>query len=233
MTKLCLLLGSLFYMNTLAFCQGNSTEELSAMGKAKAYSDSVLKDSLEKLFCREHHISLARTRDECPISDAAVQALDSERIAYSKHNAAYYDYYRTSFKYRERVFNWQHESTIIIFIMVMLVVLAGLVFSGIHFYRSMQYMQAVNTLLIAHTKKLIKQPNMDSKPASDPEKPGSADHFVKFSKDGIELRSSVLGVIILGLSIAFFYLYLFFVYPINQSTIDSDRDAPSEDIRKP
>ena len=41
-------------------------------------------------------------------------------------------------------------------------------------------------------------------------------HEVQVSMDGIKVSSPVLGVIILTLSLAFFYLYLRFVYPVQE-----------------
>jgi hypothetical protein len=38
----------------------------------------------------------------------------------------------------------------------------------------------------------------------------------EISKDGIKINSAVIGLIILAMSIAFFFLYLEFVYPIHQ-----------------
>ena len=42
------------------------------------------------------------------------------------------------------------------------------------------------------------------------------DHEVEISMQGIKVSSPVLGVIILTLSLAFFYLYLVYVYPIQE-----------------
>lgn len=42
------------------------------------------------------------------------------------------------------------------------------------------------------------------------------EHSVELSTSGIKVSSPVLGVIILALSLAFFYLYLVYVYPIKE-----------------
>jgi hypothetical protein len=40
---------------------------------------------------------------------------------------------------------------------------------------------------------------------------------IELSTGGLKISSPVLGVIILGLSLAFFYLYLVYVYPIAET----------------
>jgi len=44
----------------------------------------------------------------------------------------------------------------------------------------------------------------------------SGTHHIKLSKDGLELSSKVLGLVILVVALAFAYLYLEKVYPINE-----------------
>jgi len=70
--------------------------------------------------------------------------------------------------------------------MVLLVVIAGLAFSGLQFYLG---------FTLGGTRR-------------------SGVTTLEASLKGIKVSSSVLGVIILTISIVFFYLYLKFVYPI-------------------
>lgn len=46
---------------------------------------------------------------------------------------------------------------------------------------------------------------------------GQAENKVELSSSGIKVSSPVLGVIILALSLGFFYLYLVYVYPIQET----------------
>jgi cytoskeletal protein RodZ len=46
--------------------------------------------------------------------------------------------------------------------------------------------------------------------------PSESSHELEVSLEGIKVSSPVLGVIILTLSLAFFYLYLTFVYPVQE-----------------
>ena len=84
--------------------------------------------------------------------------------------------------HRHKGFEWNHTSTIIIFWVVVVIVVAGV------------------TLSILEFRKDLKNP---------------APTVLKFSlKEGIEVSSSVIGVILLTFSLVFFYLYLKEVYPI-------------------
>ncbi|HSC52512.1 MAG TPA: hypothetical protein VLC98_02760 [Phnomibacter sp.] len=85
----------------------------------------------------------------------------------------------------EEVLAWQTTSSRIIFAVVLLIVFTGLVFSGIQFYHSAK--SKFNT------------------PASE----------LEMSVKGLKLHSSVLGLMILAMSVAFFYLYLHYVYPVS------------------
>ncbi|MEL6588223.1 MAG: hypothetical protein AAFY65_00150 [Pseudomonadota bacterium] len=99
---------------------------------------------------------------------------------------AYYDYRTQQFDHRYDVFRWQHLSTQIIFGVVVLIVFVGLYFSWVQFKRG--------------------------------EATGAGTGQTDFSagKDGLKVSSPVLGVIILALSLVFFYLYLVYVYPITE-----------------
>jgi len=98
--------------------------------------------------------------------------------------------------HRRRVFEWQHQSSRIIFVSVLFLVFTGVGFSGIQFYRSLRE-------------------SVGSVPG------GAADEarvsHIELSTGGLKISSPVLGVIILGLSLAFFYLYLVYVYPIAET----------------
>lgn len=98
-------------------------------------------------------------------------------------------YYSTGLEHRTRIFRWQHLSTRIIFFIVNGLVLIGLYFAWVQFKQDM----------LAGSEGHAKEANE-----------------VELTTSGIKVRSSVLGVIILALSLAFFYLYLVFVYPIQE-----------------
>jgi hypothetical protein len=92
-------------------------------------------------------------------------------------------------EHRLGVFAWQSLSTRIIFFVVLLLVLAGICFAAIQLHAGLR-----------------------RRGQADPA--GSDETEVSLSLSEVKLRSPVLGVIILTISLAFFYLYLVHVYPI-------------------
>jgi hypothetical protein len=102
---------------------------------------------------------------------------------------AYYDYYTFGLAHRQRVIWWQHISSRIIFAIVLSLVVIGVYFAWRQF----------SAALISGTG------------GTGAEMPTST---VEIGSKGVKVSSPVLGVIILTLSLGFFYLYLVFVYPI-------------------
>ena len=58
--------------------------------------------------------------------------------AYRRAWKGYYAYLAEGLDYRMKVFHWQARSTVIIFYTVLLLVFAGILFSGIQFYKSLR-----------------------------------------------------------------------------------------------
>jgi hypothetical protein len=112
---------------------------------------------------------------------------------YEESLRARYDYENYSYAHAKRTFDWQDWSGRIIFWMVMALVGTGLVFSFIHF--------------VAGLRRPV---------ATSDKKPETLDDAIEFEAtlQGIKLKSSVLGLAILTMSMVFFYMYLKFVYPI-------------------
>ena len=99
------------------------------------------------------------------------------------------------YAYRSRLFEWQLLSSRVIFLVVLVLVACGIYFAWVQFRAA---------LLV--TRRGAKEG------ASPPANPLATQ--LEVSAKGVVINSSVLGVIILGLSLAFFYLYLVYVYPI-------------------
>jgi hypothetical protein len=118
-----------------------------------------------------------------PAASAATTA------AYQATLQAYYAYRKAGYEHRLGVFAWQSLSTKIIFVVVLLLVLAGIYFAAIQFHAGLRR-------------------RGDTGPASPEETE------LSLSLSEVKVRSPVLGVIILTISLAFFYLYLVHVYPI-------------------
>lgn len=106
--------------------------------------------------------------------------------AYQASLQAYYAYRKAGYDQRLAVFAWQSLSSKIIFFVVLLLVLAGIYFAAIQFHIGLR--------------------RRDGAAPQETE--------LSLSLSEIKVRSPVLGVIILTMSLAFFYLYLVHVYPI-------------------
>ena len=133
--------------------------------------------------------------------------LSSEELARAYAGAdALATYADWGLSHRVRVFEWQFQSSRIIFFTVLFLVMAGVVFSGIQFWRS-----------IKEAGGRVQEGGAAEGPVvADVRVPGTTSHL-EISTGGLKISSPVLGVIILGLSLAFFYLYLIYVYPIGET----------------
>jgi hypothetical protein len=109
--------------------------------------------------------------------------------AYQATLQAYYAYRKAGYEHRLGVFAWQSLSTKIIFVIVLLLVLAGIYFAAIQFHSGLR-----------------RRGDEAGAPTEETE--------LSLSLREVKVRSPVLGVIILTISLAFFYLYLVHVYPI-------------------
>jgi hypothetical protein len=101
-----------------------------------------------------------------------------------------FNYYKSGLAHRQRVFWWQHISGRIIFFVVLGLVVAGVYFAWVQFRHDLDR---------TDIKGEVQAPQ---------------GHELELSTSGLKVSSPVLGVIILALSLAFFYLYLIYVYPI-------------------
>jgi len=100
---------------------------------------------------------------------------------------------------RSRVFEWQLLSSRIIFVVVLLLVGAGMYFAAVQF----------RVAMIRARRDAVSDAPGQGGGATE-----SLATKLEFSAKGVVVNSSVMGVLILTLSLAFFYLYLSYVYPI-------------------
>jgi hypothetical protein len=101
--------------------------------------------------------------------------------------------------FKRRTYENQLVQTRIIFAVVLVLVAAGLFFSWIQFQHSFH---------IRATRK--RRGSHEAGGGTEP-----AGERIELGKSGIVIQSAYLGVIILAISMAFFFLYLKFVYPIS------------------
>ena len=150
----------------------------------------------------EKKMQLVQERVKIPDGESGSDALlgasehvldDPEtRDAYLTYIRERYRYLASHFEHRRDVFAWQHWSSQIIFGVVLVLVGTGVYFSAVQFHRGLR-------------------PTRQT-PGSEN---GEKTEFSASLKE-IKISSPVLGVIILAISLAFFYLYLVFVYPVQE-----------------
>ena len=115
----------------------------------------------------------------------------------------YLDYRISGYQHRRDVFRWQLYSSKITFYVVIFLVLAGVYFSGIQFHRSL----AQKRPRVGADKDVTEVVSTGKEEITE----------ITASIKGIRVSSPVLGVLILVISLAFFYLYLAYVYPIQET----------------
>ena len=139
--------------------------------------------------------------------EAELLHLDEEgRAALVESLAAYYRYRTSGFEHRRAVFDWQLLSSKVIFAVVILLVTMGVYFSWLQFMASGQGGAPGEPAAEA------------AREAGDERKGGRLRDLTSSFKGpgGFEVSSPVLGVVILVISLAFFYLYLVHVYPVTE-----------------
>ncbi len=112
-------------------------------------------------------------------------------LRYQEAMRGYFQYRIFGYAHRQKVFKWQLLSSKIIFVIVITLVFAGIYFSYLQFRKALKEIPA-------------------DKIGNSLGGEGS------LSKEGIRISSPVLGVIILFISLMFFYFYLLHVYPIEE-----------------
>jgi hypothetical protein len=109
--------------------------------------------------------------------------------AFLRAMGEYYSYRASGLQHRRRVFEWQLTSSKVIFLTVLALVASGMVFAALQFRAG------------------LKRTQPDVRDAASE---------IDFSATGVKVSSPVLGLLILVISLAFFYLYLVYVYPISE-----------------
>jgi hypothetical protein len=136
------------------------------------------------------------TPDEVPVEPmgpgSTLSTMDPPtREKYLESLRRYYDYRIQGYEQRQKTFAWQLFSSRIIFWAVLFLVFAGIYFAAVQFHVGLRRPLGPAGQIVEVTE-------------------------LAASAEGIKVSSPVLGVIILVISLVFFYLYLAFVYPISE-----------------
>lgn len=114
--------------------------------------------------------------------------------------------------YTKRIFEHQNMYTVVIFIIVNMLVVSGLYFAWIQFSATLHL-----TRRLRATSPLAS----DSSKGKDIEPAQWTTQQLKVGPDGVAISSSFIGLIILGISMGFYLMYLKYVYPIRTATTES------------
>lgn len=148
-------------------------------------------------------------------ADPAENLTPATRAAQQEALQAKYKYQAFSYQHAQRTFDFQYWSGKVIFWVVLLIVFAGIAFSAVQFYVGLRHPLDKRAAKGSGGKDGEKKD--DEKDDKDAPAPAAEDPCVsefEASLQGIKLKSSVLGLLILAMSMVFFYLYLKFVYQI-------------------
>lgn len=148
------------------------------------------KQEIDQFFA--NHAAQKKNSIELPAvpDGVGLQSLDDDtKKAYFAALKEHYLYRQSGYQHRRKVFDWQLLSSKITFYLVIFLVLCGVYFSGVQFHKS------------------LKEENLEK---------STEVTQLSASAQGITISSPILGVIILIISLLFFYLYLIYVYPIEE-----------------
>ena len=125
-----------------------------------------------------------------PKPTTALKYTSTDEMQAEMGKALYTDY-MSSLEHNRSVFEWQLRSSRTIFWVVLALVTIGILFSSLQFWKAFR--------LSRPTSKTVQQEMRTE---------------LEISTRGIKVSSSVLGIIVLVISLAFLYLFLVHVYPI-------------------
>jgi hypothetical protein len=139
-------------------------------------------------------------------SESRVDSLGAARVdSFGAATSTEHEQWKMEFE--RRIYEWQFVTSKLVFCLVIGMVLAGLYFSWMHFRATLRP-STVHGKVVASVKPRL--PPAD--PDAEPNVPAA--EVTQFEAYGFKISTPVFGVVILALSLGFFYLYLQTVYPI-------------------
>ena len=196
---------ALHCLATPTVASADAAAELASASKNASLMAAVRKNSSDEEMKLQGMLMLPAEPSQAVLDDPA------SKKAYLDTMQRYFAYKSAGYAYRSRVFDWQLFSGKMTFAIVIGVVLAGLYFSAVQFHAA-----------LALTRARIRAQEARAAATSGATQDNAAQVSIldpmptkfSFGPGGLAVESSVIGVIILALSLVFFYLYLVHVYPI-------------------
>ncbi len=180
--------------------------------------------------------------------ESKVKGLPPElKAAFYEQELAKFKREAWSNKYEEKVYEWQYVTSKVVFVMVILLVIAGMFFSWLQFRQSLhtpkkiriverkprpvremlsESVSAPTSSISVQGKEgesLVKVKEKEAgdeaqkAPPTDSEDSEKDTYEIEASATGIKIHTSMFGVAILAFSLIFFYLYLQFIYPVKSN----------------
>lgn len=119
--------------------------------------------------------------------------------------------------------NWHLGSTKLLMAVVLAIVAFGLFITYIQFTRD------TTALTRAGAKRLVKAKN-EKKGEEGTDDENDARSTLKIGLDGLEITSQVIGLLVLALSLAFFYLYIKDVYPMQEVELQKEAKLAAKPV---
>lgn len=167
----------------------------------------------------------ATPKPSVPAPGSCTEVTDEARQAYARWQRAAYDHQAWLLKYRQEAFEAHHVYTMIVFAIVCAMVLLGMYLSYKEFAIGAARRQRLIGRLIQRVRRKAGGKLDEAKAAGaqelSAEEKAEAATALEIGASGVKVTSQVLGVIVLVVSMGFFYLYLKTVYPIQESNAPS------------
>lgn len=132
---------------------------------------------------------------------------EAARIQNARDRAIIEDYNEWALETVKKAYGWNHFTSRVIFWVVISMMTISLWLSYLQFLQEMEYRKH----LINRTSK------SDDNHEKKDERVEVSVTTLKLGGNGVEISSSLIGLLILGISFGFFLVYLTFVYPVTKS----------------
>ena len=152
-----------------------------------------------------------------------VKAAAARIRATAAYDEQYYQHQQWILRYTRCVYYWHFLSTTIVFLLVVGIVAFGL---------RLSYLQFKKDMVLSRVRRELGAgidgagAGADKQSAVTPPPPTL--QTLKLGLQGIEISSSVIGLLIFTLSLGFFYLYLEQVYPIRTEATAQEKNNPTK-----
>lgn len=178
------------FSKKLKASEKSGTSDSGAGGASTPNGAQQPDDVMESIWCAD--VSDQQTRDVC-----------------WKAYQARMNYYIHAMDHRAEDFWWQHVASRLIFAMVIGLVAIGVYFAWVQFRKDINRPPG--------TEEANSEKSPPKKTSKDQHESPPPETDLELSLGGLKIKSPVLGVIILALSLGFFYLYLRYVFPMSDT----------------